>query len=48
MGNEGSDGEFLRSIILHEVEITCTDHYIRGKPVPPEEPTFLGASKHPY
>jgi hypothetical protein len=28
-------GEMLRSIILYEIEIACTDHYMRGKPVPP-------------
>jgi hypothetical protein len=28
-------GQTLRSIILYEIEITCTQHYIRGKPVPP-------------
>lgn len=28
-------GDLLRSIILYEIEIACTDHYIRGKPVPP-------------
>jgi hypothetical protein len=28
-------GELLRSIILYVIEIACTDHYIRGKPVPP-------------